>query len=278
MKEYNILPVLKWAGGKRQLILEIEKRMPKKYNNYIEPFLGGGALFMYLQNDKAIINDINYELINVYNQIKNNPIELMTSLDKHTIQNEKLGKEYYLRIREMDRADTYNNIEHITKASRIMYLNKTCFNGLYRVNKKGQFNVPFNNKLKVNLYEKNNLLALSEYLNSHGIEIYNKDFEEVCKLAKKGDFVFLDPPYDLLKTDTFDSYTKDGFGVEGQKRLAKEFKRLDELGCYVMLTNHNTPLINELYKDYKIDIVNVKRNINSNADKRTGEETIIYNY
>ncbi len=278
MKNYNIAPVLKWAGGKRQLISEIEKRLPSKINRYFEPFLGGGALCMHLQFNTSFINDTSEELINVYNQIKENPIELMETLDRLEHEHSQGGKEYYLSIRAMDRAENFHKVDKIFKASRTIYLNKTCFNGLYRVNKKGYFNVPFNNKLTVKTYDKENILNLNKYFNENNVQITCGDFESTCTKAKKGDFIFLDPPYDLLKSDTFDNYTKEGFGVEGQKRLSEVFKILDKKGCYIMLTNHNTPLINELYKDYKIDVVNVKRMINSNAKKRTGEETIICNY
>ncbi len=278
MTKRNITPVLKWAGGKRQLIGEIEKRLPKQYNNYFEPFLGGGAVFMHLQNGTSIINDVSEELINVYKQIKNNPVALMEQLDKLSEAHKLAPETHYYAIRNIDREENFKALDSVFKGARTIYLNKACFNGLYRVNKKGQFNVPFNKKDVINTYDRDNILLLSEFLNTSGVEIYNNDFEQVCKLAKKGDFIFLDPPYDLLKTDTFDSYTKDGFGVEGQKRLAKIYSELDKKGCFLMLTNHNTPLINELYKDYNISVVSAKRMINSNASKRTGEETIICNY
>ncbi len=278
MKKLNISPVLKWAGGKRQLIKEIEKRLPKEINAYYEPFMGGGAVVMHLQPKNAIISDVSDELINVYKEIENNPLELIENLNKLEEKHSKNPEEHYYDIRALDRTDEYTNLDNSFKAARTIYLNKTCFNGLYRVNKKGYFNVPFNKKETINTYDKENLMNLSKYLNMKDVELICSDFEEVCKNAKKGDFLFLDPPYDVLKTDTFDSYTKDGFGVEGQKRLANLFKELDKRGCYLMLTNHNTELINELYKDYNIDVVSVKRMINSDAKNRKGEETIIYNY
>jgi DNA adenine methylase len=160
----------------------------------------------------------------------------------------------------------------------MIYLNKTCFNGLYRVNSSGFFNVPFNGKLVVNTYSKENLMNLHELLSQEKIVILNGDFELAVKGAKAGDFIFFDPPYDLLKEDSFDSYNKDAFGVEGQKRLARIAHELNDKGCYVMITNHNTKLINELYSDFTIDIINVKRMINSDASNRVGVETIIYNY
>lgn len=275
--KFEIKPFVKWVGGKRQIISEIEKRLPKKFNCYYEPFVGGGALFMHLQNNENVINDYSEDLINVYEQIKKNPIELMQQLDEYEIKHSNDEKFYY-DIRNMDRENNWNEISLIIKAARFIYLNKACFNGLYRVNKAGYFNVPSNGKRTVKTYEKDNITRLSEFLNKKNIKILSGDFEIACKDAKKGDFIFFDPPYDLLNKSTFDSYNKDSFGVEGQKRLAKLFKKLDKKGCYVMLTNHNTELINELYKEYTIDVIKVRRAINSDASKRTGEETIIYNY
>jgi len=271
-------PFVKWVGGKRQLIPHIEKRLPKSINNYFEPFVGGGALFMHLRNELTIINDFSEDLINVYMQIKNSYKDLLKKLDILEKEHVRNPKEHYYKIREMDRKEDWEDVDDLIKASRFIYLNKTCFNGLYRVNKKGYFNVPFNGKEKVNTYDKDNIINLNKFLNKPNVKILNGDFEDAVKDAKKGDFIFFDPPYDMLKEDTFESYTKEGFGVEGQKRLAKLFKKLDKKGCYVMVTNHNTPLINELYKDYNIDLIDVKRMINADAKNRKGQETIIYNY
>lgn len=273
----DIKPFVKWVGGKRQLISEIEKRLPKKFNRFFEPFVGGGALFMYLQKEETVINDLSEELINAYNQIKTKPNELIDKLDEHEKEHIKRGKEFYYEIRALDRSKEWKDTDDLTKAARFIYLNKACYNGLYRVNKQGYFNVPFNYNKKIKTYEKDNIINLSKFFNASKVKILCGDFEEACKGAKKGDFIFFDPPYDVLKKDSFDSYTKDGFGVEGQKRLAKLFKKLDKKGCYVMLTNHNTELINKLYKGYNIDVIDVKRMVNSDASKRTGVETIIYN-
>ncbi len=278
MKNIKMKPFIKWVGGKRQLVTEIEKRLPENFNAYFEPFVGGGALFMYLENNTTTINDFSEELINVYGVVKENVNELMSRLNNLENGHKKNPKEHYYKIREMDREDNYEEISDIDKAARFIYLNKSCFNGLYRVNKKGFFNVPFNGKEIINTYEKDNLISISNYLNEKNVRILCGDFEDAIKGAKRGDFIFFDPPYDLLKTDTFDSYTKEGFGVEGQRRLAKVFKELDEKGCYVMLTNHDTSLINELYDGYNIDVVQVKRLVNRNAKDRKGVETIIYNY
>lgn len=254
--------------------------MPQYFNNYLEPFIGGGALFFNIHNSNNsnfIINDISSELINSYKAIRKNPQKLMKLLDEHELNHALNSKEYYYLIRNQDRDINWNKKDIFIKTARLIYLNKTCFNGLYRVNKSGYFNVPWNKKEKVKLYEKTNILNLSIILNSN-VDIFNSDFEKVCNYAQKGDFIFFDPPYDLIKKDTFDNYSKDKFGIEGQERLSNLAHKLKEKGCYVMITNHNTPLINELYKDFTIDIVPVKRMINSNGQNRTGIETIIYNY
>lgn len=185
-------------------------------------------------------------------------------------------KEFYYKMREEYNQQLKNEVYDIKTAALFIYLNKTCFNGLYRVNSKGLFNVPFNNKKTLNAYEKENLLQISRYLED--VNIKNSDFEETCKSVKKGDFVFFDSPYAPLKPDSFESYTKEGFSIEDHERLARLFKELTKRGAYCMLTNHNTELINELYKDYKIEVVQVKRFINSNANNRVGEEVIITNY
>jgi DNA adenine methylase len=271
-------PFVKWVGGKRQLIEEIRKRMPLKFGSYFEPFLGGAALFFDLEVNNATINDISSELINCYIAIKNNHIQLMEYLDEHEEKHQENPKEYYYKIREMDRQPDYADLDKVKKAARLIYLNKTCFNGLYRVNSKGYFNVPFNGKLKINTYNKSNIECLHQILENKSINIISTDFEEAVSNAQSGDFIFFDPPYDLLKEDSFDSYNKDSFGVEGQIRLSKVAHELSNKGCFIMLTNHNTPLINQLYSDFNIDVVNVKRMINSDASNRVGMETIITNY
>ena len=164
------------------------------------------------------------------------------------------------------------------RAARTIYLNKACFNGLYRVNSKNEFNVPFGKKEKVNTYDGQNLGIIHSFLNFNDIKIMNVDFEEAVKDAKKGDFIYFDPPYDS-DTHTFNSYTEEGFGKKDHIRLANTFKELDKKGCYVMLSNHNTELVNELYKDFNIHIIEAKRNINANGKKRGKvEEVIITNY
>lgn len=271
-------PFVKWAGGKRQLLPHISARLPQSFNDYYEPFIGGGACLLEFRPENAIMGDINSVLINCYQVIRDNVESLMEQLDELSMAHSEAvdKKEFYYKMREEYNQQLKNEVYDIKTAALFIYLNKTCFNGLYRVNSKGLFNVPFNNKKTLNAYEKENLLQISRYLED--VTIKNSDFEETCKSVKKGDFVFFDSPYAPLKPDSFESYTKEGFSIEDHERLARLFKELTKRGAYCMLTNHNTELINELYKDYKIEVVQVKRFINSNANNRVGEEVIITNY
>lgn len=274
----KIRPFVKWAGGKRQIIDKLIKYAPKKFNKYYEPFVGGGAFLFELEPKYAVINDYNIELINVYNCIKdkNKYKKVLKILDDYEIKN---SKEFYYEIRNMDRDKSlYNKLSDIEKCARTIYLNKACFNGLYRVNSKNEFNVPFNQKEKVNTYDKDNVELISLYLRNNDITILNGDFEDAVKSAKANDFIYFDPPYDS-DTDTFTSYTNNGFNRDDQIRLSEVFKKLDKKGCFVMLSNHNTKLINELYRDYNIHVIMAKRNINSNGKGRgIIEEVIITNY
>ncbi|MGN1343719.1 MAG: DNA adenine methylase [Traorella sp.] len=271
-------PFVKWAGGKRQLLEEINKRIPDKFDTYYEPFIGGGALLFDLKPQKAYIGDVNKILIDSYKTIKNDVKSLTILLDEFTRMHNAAEdkKEFYYEMRNNYNEKIQNNDIDVVSSALFIYLNKTCFNGLYRVNSKGLFNVPFNNRKTLTLYDEDNLNEISEYLKN--INILYADFEKTCENAKKGDFVFFDSPYAPLKPDSFESYTKEGFALEEHIRLANLFKRLTEKGVYCMLTNHNTKLINELYKDYKIDVVQVKRMINSDVNHRNGEEVIITNY
>ena len=271
-------PFVKWAGGKRQIIDKLKEYVPDEYDTYYEPFVGGGALLFELAPKKAVINDLNEELMNVYNCLCNEEkFKKMCNLLNH--YEAEHSEEFYYEIRNKDKnKNAYNRLSDYTKAARTIYLNKACFNGLYRDNSKNEFNVPFGKKTKINTYEGSNLITVSNYLTMNDIKIQSVDFEESLKTAKKGDFVYIDPPYDS-DTSTFNNYTEDGFGKEEQRRLAKVYKDLDKRGVYVMLSNHNTNLINELYKDYHIHIIEAKRNINANGKKRGKvEEVIITNY
>lgn len=271
-------PFVKWAGGKRQIIDKLKEYVPDEYDTYYEPFIGGGALLFELSPKKAVINDLNEELMNVYNCLCNEEkFKKMCNLLNH--YEAEHSEEFYYEIRNKDKnKNAYNRLSDYTKAARTIYLNKACFNGLYRVNSKNEFNVPFGKKTKINTYEGSNLITVSNYLTMNDIKIQSVDFEESLKTAKKGDFVYIDPPYDS-DTSTFNNYTEDGFGKEEQRRLAQVYKDLDKRGVYVMLSNHNTTLINELYKEYHIHIIEAKRNINANGKKRGKvEEVIITNY
>ena len=271
-------PFVKWAGGKRQIIDELKKYIPDEFNTYYEPFIGGGALLFELAPKKAVINDSNAELMNVYQVLcDDSKFKKMCRVLNNYEANH--SEEFFYEIRNKDKnKNTFNRLSDYTRAARTIYLNKACFNGLYRVNSKNEFNVPFGKKSKVNTYDGNNLITVSNYLTMNDIKILNKDFEEVVSYAKKGDFVYFDPPYDS-DNNIFTSYTEEGFGKDEQRRLAKVFKELDQKGVYVMLSNHNTTLINELYKDYHIHVIEAKRNIDSNGKKRGKvEEVIITNF
>lgn len=271
-------PFVKWAGGKRQIIDKLKMYVPDEFDTYYEPFVGGGALLFELSPKKAVINDSNKELMNVYEVLcdEDKFKKMCSVLNTYEI---KHSEEFYYDIRNKDRnKNTFNRLSDYTRAARTIYLNKACFNGLYRVNSKNEFNVPFGKKTKVNTYEGGNLITVSNYLTMNDIKMLSTDFEYAVKDAKKGDFVYFDPPYDS-DTGTFNSYTEEGFGKEQQRRLARVFKELDEKGVYVMLSNHNTTLINELYKNYNIHVIEAKRNINANGKKRGKvEELIITNF
>ncbi|EIN15060.1 Type II restriction modification system N6-adenine DNA methyltransferase [Mycoplasmopsis agalactiae 14628] len=268
-------PFVKWAGGKRQLLDEILNKIPSKFNNYYEPFVGAGALLFSLKlNQVSYINDINKSLIHTYKIVKDNPNELIDVLSE--LDNKFTSKSDYYKCRNLFNQKIKNSEYDVLHAALFIYLNKRCFNGLYRVNSKGLFNVPFNNKENIKSFDKGNILKACEWLQNKVIT--NADFEITVQTASKGDFVFFDSPYAPLNDSTFTSYTKDGFTLDDHKRLAKVFKELDKKGCYLMLTNHNTELIRDLYRDYNITVIKAKRLINSDASKRVGEEVIITNY
>ena len=273
----NISPFVKWAGDKRQLLPQIKERMPEKYNNYFEPFVGGGAVLFELLPSSALINDINKALINAYRQICNVPEAFINAVNRLDTEMWEDGKKYYYSLRERFNDKLMKSEYDVELAALFVFINKHCFNGLYRVNGKGLFNVPYNNNRKASVDEKA-ILNVSKYL--QGVTIVDGDFEEACQEAKKGDFVFIDSPYAPLNPTSFESYTKEGFDIESHKRLANLYDELTDRGCFCMLTNHNTELINELYgnKGYTIDVVSVKRMINSDASNRVGEEVIICNY
>ncbi len=256
-------PFLKWAGGKRQLISQMDKFFPKNYNKYIEPFIGGGAVFFYLLPENSIISDNNPDLVNCYNVIKENVEGLIKSLKKHRYE-----KDYYYKIRALDRdQNKYAELSDIEKASRSIYLNKSGYNGLYRVNSKGFFNVPFGRHKNPKICDEENLRKVSQVLKN--VKIYLGSFEVCLDFAEKGDFIYLDPPYfPLSDTALFTSYTKDIFDKPSQIKLFEVFKELDRRGCNLMLSNSYSEFVLDLYKDFKIVTLRAKRNINSNSQKR----------
>lgn len=276
-----VAPVVKWVGGKRQLLPEIRKYIPqKKYTLYYEPFLGGGAVLFDLQPLNAIVNDLNEELINLYTVIKNDPDELIKDLKKHRNQSD-----YYYRIRELDRdRSKYRKLTDVERASRIHYLNKTCFNGLFRVNRAGEFNTPFGRYKNPNITNEVTIRAVSKYFNKANIEFRNVDFVEAVKDIDQNSFVYFDPPYDPVSDSAnFTGYDKEGFDREEQKRLKMLCDQLDERGISFLLSNSATAFIKDLYSDpsrnYQIEIIKAKRTINSNANGR-GEidEVLVRNY
>lgn len=277
MKKRTLSPFVKWAGGKRQLLSQIRERMPKEYNNYYEPFIGGGAVLFELLPEQAVINDINIALINAYRQICDRPEMFINEAQRLDSEMWEDGKQYYYSLRERYNDKLMQEELDVELAALFVFINKHCFNGLYRVNGKGLFNVPYNNSRKKSI-DGDAIREISSYLKN--VEILDGDFQAACTQANKGDFLFIDSPYAPLNPTSFESYTKEGFDIESHKRLADLYDELTERGCYCMLTNHNTELINELYgnKGYRLDVVSVKRLINSDPSKRVGEEVIICNY
>lgn len=276
----QLKPFLKWAGGKRQLLPDLNKYFPESYNNYHEPFVGAGAVLFDLKPKTAFINDFNNELINTYQVIKKDVDTLIELLKDHEQKN---SKEYFYTVREWDRNGTIETLTDTERAARLIYLNKTCFNGLYRVNSKGQFNVPYASYKNPLIVNEDVLIAVSDYLNNNDVTILNGDFNQILDYAKKGDFIYLDPPYAPVpdNNNSFTSYTLNGFDNTEQERLRDFFVELDKRGCYVMLSNSSVPLIHELYSDYAVttQIVGANRMINSNGKKRGKvDEVIITNY
>ena len=271
-------PFVKWAGGKRQLLDEIHARLPKDLegHKYYEPFVGGGALLFDLEHEGSVINDMNWALVNVYRQLQGDMgVIVMSLLDMMDDDLRARGKEYYYEVRARFNQGLSEHDETTPMAAMFIFLNKHCFNGLYRVNKKGEFNVPYNNST-ASSYNHTDMLKILKFLKS--VDIRQGDFEDACRDCTAGDFVFFDSPYAPLKDDSFDSYTKEGFPKEDHERLASLFKQLADKGVRCMLTNHDTPFIRDLYKDFKIETVNVKRSINRNALGRTGTELIVTSY
>lgn len=274
-KNKLVMPFLKWVGGKRQLMSEIEPLIPSKISTYYEPFIGGGAVFLNQQPKKAVINDYNTELINVYKVVRDNVEELIEDLATHQNQSD-----YFYNIRAQDRQEGFEKLSDLKRASRVIYLNKTCFNGLYRVNSSGEFNTPFGRYKSPNIVNETVLRAVSSYLNNNDIQLLSGDFEEALKGIRKGAFVYLDPPYDpVSKSSNFTGYIEGGFGSDQQERLRDICIKLNDKGVNFLLSNSATPFIKDLYEGFEIIEVDAKRYINSVANKRGSvAEVLVRNY
>lgn len=272
-----VTPFIKWVGGKRQLLPSVVEHLPGKIeeHQYVEPFVGGGAVFFHLQPKTAVINDSNEELINVYQIIKNEPESLIADLKKHVNESE-----YFYNIRALDRKDTFRLLTPVQRASRIIYLNKTCFNGLYRVNNAGKFNVPFGRYKNPNIVNESTIKAVSKYLNNNNITIKNEDYEDVLKQADKNTFVYLDPPYHpISESSNFTGYVQGGWNMSDQIRLRKACDELNSKGIKFLLSNSSAPFIRDQYKNYEINTVKANRAVNSKGAERGAiDEVLIRNY
>jgi DNA adenine methylase len=284
-QEYELIsvapkPFIKWAGGKRQLLTIISRYIPNKFERYFEPFLGGGAVFFSIfsreKKVKWFISDLKSDLILSYTIIRDNVQELVSSLETHAENYSKNHSVYYYKVRET------NPKGEIDKVSRLIFLNKTCFNGLYRVNNKGKFNVPIGRYVNPNIVNKENLFGVSKALQSKDISIKCQDFEDALKGVRSGDFVYLDPPYQpISSTSSFTSYTTKDFDFSDQERLFTRFKSLDKKGVKVLVSNSKSDKILELFKEFSDGTIEINANrfINSVSQKRTGHiELLIKNY
>jgi DNA adenine methylase len=272
-----VAPFLKWVGGKRQLMPSIVELLPKniKELNYIEPFIGGGAVLFNLQPKNAVINDFNKELINVYEIIKNNLPELIEDLKKHDN-----NADYFYQIRSLDRTEEFTNLTPVERASRVIYLNKTCFNGLYRVNNAGEFNAPFGRYKNPNIVNEPTLKAVNKYLNSNNVILRSGDYADILTEANENSFVYLDPPYHpISENSNFTGYVQGGWNIFDQIRLREFCDQLNERGIKFLLSNSSAPLIKDQYENYTITTVKANRAINSNgADRGEVDEFLIRNY
>ncbi|EDN02089.1 DNA adenine methylase [Pseudoflavonifractor capillosus ATCC 29799] len=269
-------PVVKWVGGKRQLLPQILPLIPKRMTAYCEPFLGGGAVLFALQPKRALVNDLNQDLITVYRVIKEDADALIEHLSRH-----ENTPEYFYRIRDLDRDKAaYAALSDVEKASRLLYLNKTCYNGLFRVNASGAFNSPYGHYRRPNIVNEQTIRGVSRYFNACDITFFSGDFASVLEQVPKGGFVYLDPPYDPVSdTASFTGYNRGGFGREEQVRLKECCDALTARGVKFLLSNSATPFIRELYGSYRVSIVQARRAVNSVASRRGAiEEVLVRNY
>ena len=281
-------PFLKWAGGKAQLLGQYERFFPPKCRTYYEPFVGGAAVFFYLRQlpsfaQKYYISDANPELVLTYQVVRDQPEELLSYLHEYDKFHQKFGREFYYTMRSWDRSNRFHTRKKVKRAARFIYLNKTCYNGLWRVNSNGEFNVPMGNYKNPNIHDAARIRTASRVL--QGVTIARADFQVAVDSAAAGDFVYFDPPYvPLNSTSNFTGYDADGFGLHDQQRLADLFLELHRRDCKVMLSNSDTPEVREMYAGLNIDSLRIsevyaRRQINSAADKR-GEitELVVTNY
>ena len=272
-----VTPFLKWVGGKRQIMPSIVRLLPKNIGsyNYVEPFIGGGAVLFNLQPKNAIINDLNSELINVYIVIKNNLDELIKDLKKH-----HNNVDYFYELRGLDRSIKFNKLTPIQRASRIIYLNKTCFNGLYRVNNAGEFNAPFGRYKNPNIVNEPTLKAVNKFLNTNNITIINGDYSNILNQTDEKSFVYLDPPYHpISENSNFTGYIQGGWDMYDQIELRKACDALHNKGVKFLLSNSSADFIKDQYKNYNINIVKANRAINSDgANRGEIDELLIRNY
>ncbi len=277
-KNVLVAPFLKWVGGKRQLLSDIREQLPNQIGRYryFEPFIGGGAVFFSLQPRHAVINDFNDELINAYRVVKEMPEELIEDLATH-----ENNADYFYAIRNLDREqEAFNNLTNLQRASRIIYLNKTCYNGLYRVNNAGEFNVPFGGYKHPNIINAPTIRAISRYLNNNDVEILNGDYADALAEADNHSFVYLDPPYHPISdSSSFTGYIQGGWNEHEQIRLRDLCNELTERHVRFLLSNSDCTFIRELYEGYTINVVQANRSINSDGSKRGAvDELLIKNY
>ncbi len=251
-------PFLKWAGGKGKLVPEILARFPQRFGRYHEPFIGGGAVFFALEPAMAIISDVNAELIATYRAVRDNVETVIRELSALSVD-----EEHYYQMRAADP----RGLSPVGQAVRTLFLNRTCFNGLYRVNSRGQFNVPFGRYANPRLCNPENLRLAARALCGVAIEV--ESVFDIGRRVRRGDLVYFDPPYDPVSpTASFTTYARDGFGRDEQVRLRDLFSDLAGQGVHVVLSNSDTPFIRELYRDFRVDTVHARRAINSRADRR----------
>lgn len=275
-KNVLISPVVKWVGGKRQLLGSIAPLIPRSYTTYCEPFFGGGAVLFSLQPKSAIINDANEDLICLYRTIRDNVEPLIESLQQH-----ENTSDHYYEVRALDRdKEAYASMSDVERSSRLIFLNKTCYNGLFRVNSSGEFNTPFGSYKNPNIVNAATLRAVSNYFNKNNIQILSGDFADALARLPEKSFVYLDPPYDPVSSSAaFTGYTSGGFGKEEQIRLRECCDELTRRNIKFLLSNSDTQFIREQYADYTIETVQATRSINSKGDKRGAiNEVLIYNY